>query len=307
MSVARIDRRVVHYGLNDPRTTAGGVETFARNLGLVFEDVRFMTPDTLDVALVKRERLPVICDNHHVLDWPDDVPLIGFRHGMAARKMFSIPRDGNVRMAWRQRKAAGRGRTLWVACARWIASAFHKLHRSPTKHVIYHSVDLERFDGVLDNGGSTLVLHDGRSEHKGSALYPVLSAALPKWSFEPLDCKPHEVPDRMRRARAFVHLSRYEGNSIVCNEAMAMNLPCLFTEVGLMLDEDPGIDVEVVPVKTAFRAGAALIDTVGAFLDALDDKPREPRRWVVENCSLAQNVARWRAVVDDFDAMGGWR
>ena len=52
------------------------------------------------------------------------------------------------------------------------------------------------------------------------------------------------MPDRFRQGAAFLHLSRYEGNSIVCNEAMAMDLPCLFTRVGLMRD---GADLDVAP------------------------------------------------------------
>ena len=62
--------------------------------------------------------------------------------------------------------------------------------------------------------------------------YSGLARAFPAWRFEPLACAPSEVADRMRKAAAFLHLSRYEGNSMVCAEAMAMNLPCLFTAWG---------------------------------------------------------------------------
>ena len=74
---------------------------------------------------------------------------------------------------------------------------------------------------------------------------------LPEWRFETLNCKPEDVPDRMREAAAFLHLSRYEGNSIVCNEAMAMNLPCLFTKVGLMNDGEP-LDVSIVESEAVY-------------------------------------------------------
>jgi len=57
----------------------------------------------------------------------------------------------------------------------------------------------------------------------------------------------------MRKARAFIHLSSYEGNSIVCNEAMAMNLPCMFTDVGLMRDSGRPQDVRVSPPNVLFR------------------------------------------------------
>ena len=166
MTSKRIARTIVHYGLNDPTTTTGGVETFARNLAMRFEEVLFMTPRTIDVDLVKSRRLAVICDNHHVLDWPAEVPLIGFQHGVAFRKMLAIPSIETTKMALRQCRAASRPRTLWVACARWMSRCFETLHDNPASQVVYHAVDLDRFDGQLDNEGSRLVLHDGRFPHK---------------------------------------------------------------------------------------------------------------------------------------------
>ena len=57
---------VVHYSKQDPLTTVGGVQTFARNLRRIFADVRFMTPRTAGKAAVMRQRLPVISDNQCV-------------------------------------------------------------------------------------------------------------------------------------------------------------------------------------------------------------------------------------------------
>jgi hypothetical protein len=298
----RLPRTVVHYALNDPRTTLGGVETFARNLGLVFEAVDFMTPDTLDLERIRRERLLVVCDNHWVTDLPDDIPAVAFQHGMAARKMLSIPHPETVRMAMRQRAAAKRGNTLWVACARWMSQAFGLLHGNRAEHVIYHAVDLDRFDGKLDNQGSRLVLHDGRTPHKGSKLWPHIARRFPDWRFEPLGCTPEQVPDRLRGAAAFVHLSRYEGNSIMCNEAMAMDLPCLFTRVGLMLD-DAALDVQLVSPWLAFASKRALFEAMDRFLGSLDQRAYHPRRWVTANASFEAYLASWRAVLASFERM----
>lgn len=303
---AKIPTTVVHYALFDPRTHTGGVETFAKNLRLVFENVEFMTRDTLDVARVRRERLPVICDNHWVTDWPTDVPVIGFQHGMAARKMLAIPTLDTAAMAWRQRQASKRDNTLWVACAGWISKAFGAIHGSRAEHIVYHAVDLDRFDGKLDNEGSKLVLHDGRAPHKGSRLWPHIERAFPAWRFETLACKPEEVPDRMRSARAFVHLSRYEGNSIVCNEAMAMDLPCLFTEVGLMNDGKDQFDVATVHPWAAFGSKRLLLDAVGHFLESLDRRRYHPRRWVLEHASFEAYLTTWREVMANFESMP-WR
>jgi glycosyltransferase involved in cell wall biosynthesis len=306
----RLERTVVHYALNDPRSTRGGVESFAQNLGLVFRDVLFMTPQTRDEALVRERRLPVICDNQWVLDWPEDIPVVGFQHGVVWRKFFALRKRELIGLARRQARAAARKNTLWVACARWISEAFAELHGNRAAHVIYHPVDLERFDGRLENDGSRLVLHDGRFPHKGSLVYPRIATAFPDFSFEPLGCSPDEVPDRLRRACAFLHLSSYEGNSIVCNEAMAMNLPCLFTRVGLALDGEP-LDVECVPRDFVYGPLASLrsgrlVESVRGFLASLEARRYEPRRWVETHASLAATRARWAEAMTSFDTFA-WR
>lgn len=298
---ARIPRRVVHYSRLDPETTRGGVESFARNLRLSFEQVEMMTPETLDVARVRAERLPVICDNQMVLDWPADVPLIGFRHGVAWRKVKVTRSLHDLALAARQLRAARRPRVTWVSCARWIDAAFARAAGGAGAGVIYHPVDLERFDARLDNAGSRLLLHDARSDHKGRRLIEQLARALPDYRFEPLACDSTEVPNRMRRAAAFLHLSRYEGNSIVCNEAMAMNLPCLFTRVGLMLDADQRFDVQLLEPALAFGNPAALLRAAREFLASLEGRVYRPRAWVTEHASLDATRAAWANCLQVFD------
>ena len=298
---ARIPRTVVHYSKNDPRQYRGGVESFARNLSLVFENVEFMTPKTRDVARVRRERLPVVCDNHMVLHWPSDLNVIGFQHGVVLRKLPIVKSLYALQLAIGQYRARSRPNVIWVACARWIADEFNRVTRCPSTRVIYHPVDLTRFDGKLDNAGSKLVLHDGRSEHKGKQLFDVLTRQLPDYRFEPLGCAPEDVPQRMRGALAFLHLSRYEGNSIVCNEAMAMNLPCLFTRVGLMLDAGQTFDVDVIDTERAFSNREGLVSDVRAFLERAS-QPRNPRAWVAEHASLEATIAGWREVLQTFDS-----
>jgi hypothetical protein len=298
----RIPRTVVHYSWQHPETSRGGVESFARNLRLIFERVEFMTPETRDEARVRAEHLPVICDNHMVLDWPADLTVIGFQHGVAWRKARVTRSTYDLKLGWRQLRAARRPKVIWVACARWIADAFARFTACESTRVIYHPVDLERFDGKLDNHGSKLVLHDGRSQHKGQHLLEALAQRLPGYRFEPLDCAPADVPERMRHALAFVHLSRYEGNSIVCNEAMAMNLSCLLTRVGLMLDGAEQFDVETIEAGLAFGNIDELTERTRAFLARAEQAPRSPRPWVEQNASRALTVARWEEVLSAFDA-----
>ena len=241
-----LDRAVVHYALNDPRVVRGGVETFALTLRKFFREVLYMTPATRDEALVRERRLPVICDNHWVLDWPEGIPVIGFQHGVARVKFEAIGDRETGELGRRQARAARRPNTHWVACARWISEKSGALYGNRAASVIYHPVDLELFDGVRHAEGSRLIIHDGRTPHKGSHIYPWLAAKLDGYRFESLDVPREQVPARLAQAAAFLHLSSYEGNSVMCTEAMAMNLPCLFTRVGLLLDGLP-LDVWSVP------------------------------------------------------------
>jgi hypothetical protein len=297
----RIPRTVVHYSAHDPRNHRGGVESFARNLRLIFEEVVFMTPGTRDEALVRKRGLPVICDNQMVLDWPSDLKVIGFQHGVAWRKAQVTKKLGDLRLALRQARAARRRNVVWAACAAWISRTFGQQHGNAADVVVYHPVDLQRFDGQLDNAGSRLVLHDARTDHKGQKQMAELARALPNYQFEALDCAPDRVAQRMRGALAFVHLSRYEGNSLVCTEAMAMNLPCLFTKVGLMLDTDQRFGVEQVDVSLARAGGAPLIDTAQRFLAAARARAFGPRAWVAAHAGLEQTAASWAAVLHKFD------
>ena len=295
----KLPLKVAHYGRFDPRVRTGGVETFARNLQIVFEEVEFLTPENQELERMIAEKVPVICDNQMVSDWPESFPVIGFRHGVAAVKSSLTKTWTDRRLAKAQAKAAARSNTYWVACARWIGRTFGELHGNAADKVVYHQVDIEKFDGKLSNEGSRLVLHDGRSEHKGKKLFAHLEKKLPEWRFETLNCKPADVPDRMREAAAFLHLSRYEGNSIVCNEAMAMNLPCLFTKVGLMNDGEP-LDVSIVESDAVYGKRALMTETVDSFLKGLSERAYSPRDWTMQNATPQAHVNAWREVMVDF-------
>ncbi|MEO1159477.1 MAG: glycosyltransferase [Pseudomonadota bacterium] len=299
--IRKIPGTLIHYGRFNPEHRTGGVEAFAKSLKLAFEDVQFFDshsygPGSQAMQRVVADGLPVVCDNHLVLDWPDGYPVIGFQHGVAAEKKFITRKWMDWSLARRQARAARRKSTVWVACARWISDEFARRYGNQAQQVIYHTVDTNRFDGKLANQGSKLVLHDGRSRHKGRDVYPILQAALPDWTFEPLSCSPAQVPERMRKARAFMHLSRYEGNSIVCNEAMAMGLPCLFTRVGLMRDGEP-LDVGIVDVRHVYGRQSALIECVGSFLDGLGETSYNPRGWIEKNTSQQAFIEGWRNVI----------
>ncbi len=310
MNHGRIPMRVVHHSRHDPRDRAGGVEAFARRLGAVFEDVEFTWSGHPGIAALARDRAIVICDNDTALDWPSRLPLIAFQHGVAWQKLWVTRTLTDARLALRQWHAARRARTVWVACARWIADAFGTQHAGAPQHVIYHHVDPHEFDGRLDNTGSRLVLHDARTRHKGAQLVELLAAALPSWQFAQLACAPGQVADRLRTAAAFVHLSRYEGNSIVCTEAMAMNLPCVFANVGLVRDVAAGhvqLDVGLVDARRVHASPQHAIAEVGRLLDIMHVHPPSPRRFVEAYATVAIARSRWRRVLADYAARIGLR
>jgi glycosyltransferase involved in cell wall biosynthesis len=296
--MSRLPFEIIHYSEEDPATMTGGVQTFARSLELIFERVSYMTPATLDTA--RASEAVVICDNHYVRDWPAAIPVIGFQHGVGAEKFAATRSFSHWRLGQKQRRAARRPYTLWVACAQWIAEAFGRLYGNGADHVIYHPIDIERFDGRLENEESRLILHDARLEHKGRDLLPILEKAFPEWDFEGLNCAPTDVPDRMRAARAFIHLSRYEGNSIVCNEALAMDLPCLFTRVGLMRDADRPQDLHLLDPVAAYTDPDALVAETRRFLDSLSERTYHPREWTLAHATHAQSRQGWAGVMEDF-------
>jgi hypothetical protein len=301
--VKKLPFHVISYTVNDPRAARGGVETFASRLRLIFDKVTYMTPDSRDVGPVVRERLPVICDNHLVLDWPDGFPVVGFQHGVAAVKHAVTGTLGRWRLAKRQQRAAKRDKVVWVACASWVGATFGRLYGNHASHIIPYTIDTAQFDARLDNEGSRLVLHDARETHKGSALVPRLARAFPEWTFEPLDCPLERVADRMRKARMFIHLSAYEGNSVVCNEAMAMNLPCFMTEVGLMRDEDRPNDVWLIDAETAYCDPAALNREFRAFVSSLGERRYRPRDWILEHSTPEIARAGWKRVVAALESL----
>mgnify|MGYP001199214424 FL=1 len=314
MKDKKIPIKVIYYNDKNPLTTTGGVQTFAKGLRSIFDSVEYMTPKNLDLQYILREKIPVICTNEMVSDIPDYIPVIGFQHGVGAIKYSATKSSGHKRLKKSQMEASKRPNTIWIACADWIASKFKELYGNQTKHVIYHQIDTETFDGKLENDNSRLILHDARTKHKGSTLLPIIEEAFPDWNFESLNCQPENVPERMRKAKAFIHLSRYEGNSIVCNEAMAMNLPCMFTNVGLMQDKNRPREIYLLETEKVYKSyfgitivnKTELINQTGLFINSLDNKDYNPRKWILENAVASVSNKKWEQTMIDFQQLSGW-
>jgi glycosyltransferase involved in cell wall biosynthesis len=238
----------------------------------------------------------VVADNQWTLDWPDVVPVVGFMHGVADEKAHALGKRSARAMARRQALAGQRPNTLWVACAEWVGRRFGELYGNAADFVIRYPVDLERFGVVSAERRPELVLHDARTEHKGRDVIARLARRFPELAFEPLACAPEEMPERMAEAAAFVLISRYEGNSVVVNEALATDLPCFLTDVGLMRDDNRPEDVWVISAERAFRDIDHVAEEFGAFLESLPTRSYHPRAWVEENVSFEATLDLWRQV-----------
>ena len=84
-----------------------------------------------------------------------------------------------------------------------------------------------------------------------------------------------------------------------------MNLPCLFTRVGLMNDGED-LDVTIVESEDVYGKRDHMVETVKAFLDGLSTRTYTPRRWTMENATPEAHVAAWRTVMADFAQRAGW-
>ena len=86
-----------------------------------------------------------------------------------------------------------------------------------------------------------------------------------------------------------------------------MNLPCLFTRVGLMNDPDGPTVVVLMDVDTAYGRREQLVERMATFLASLDERDWSPRDWVIAHASPERSVEGWRRVMADFEEMSGWR
>ena len=85
-----------------------------------------------------------------------------------------------------------------------------------------------------------------------------------------------------------------------------MNLPCLFTRVGLMLDGAERFDVQVVEPRLAFRGGAPLAEAFRSFVRWSREREPNPRAFCLEQTNVEENRRVWSRVLADFEARFGW-
>jgi hypothetical protein len=87
---------------------------------------------------------------------------------------------------------------------------------------------------------------------------------------------------------------------------MAMNLPCMFTRVGLMQDPNRPDDVYLVEPREMFHDADRLVEEFGKFLETLDTRAYNPRAWTLANATREIAVQGWRKAMTSFQSMSGW-
>jgi hypothetical protein len=106
----------------------------------------------------------------------------------------------------------------------------------------------------------------------------------------------------MKGAKAFIHLSSYEGNSYVCNEALAANLPCFVTKVGLFRDVT-SLDAYIIDLKGRALKRRHVVNEFRRFLASLSQERYAPRLWVKEHATREVAMQKWRNVMEMYRKM----
>jgi len=304
-----IDREIIHhcrYSVHHPQK--GGVENFGLNLKNIFKKVHFTLPGDITpdlVRLVQAKNIPIICDYHSVLDWPEEVKTIGFQHGCAQLR-GEITGETMLKEIGREQVVASKRRNaVWVADSQWVSDMCEKYYGRSAEYIIYHAVsdDFFRNSRTHQRVPVTKVFHDARLAHKGRDIIPVLQEAFPKISFIQLQCKHSKIIDVLKDCDVFMHLSKYEGNSIMCNEVMALNIPLVTTDVGLF-HEDLGVEeIRIVPVGGCFGENKdRLIEIFGQYVSALNNRKigvEKINQWHQSHATNAHNEILWRQVVEE--------
>jgi len=182
----------------------------------------------------------VIVDNHDCRAVPADIACISVQHGCAGEHFARCPDwSGGADMAAAQREAAKRPRTLFVGCSEWAAHYGMKHAGAVAGRIIYGAVDTHTFHPSerqrKRDAAVPIVMHHCADANKGSGIVDKVAAALKdEFAVRRLNAPPASVPAAMQGADIWLCLSASEGLPTVVQEAMAVDLVVVSTNVGVL-------------------------------------------------------------------------
>ncbi len=267
-----------------------GVPRFDYYLRKVFPEIVSVNPQTSPRF---DEDDVVIADNHLALGVPDCVPCIVVHHGCAPYHYRVDPVWQNretLRMSEDQKAVLSRPRTIFVAPSAWVASVFREIapptYPERTFFIPHWVPEIPVACGREDalKVRRPIVIGDWRTENKGSAIWPILARAIPKFEFRVLEYDPDSEEARHRAyqsADVYLCLSLSEGCPYSVLDAEAARIPIVTTLTGCALD-----------VPACILQDRNDVEEIRRCLDAaLDFSPR-PRLYTFEMWAGA-----WRQVL----------
>ena len=173
------------------------------------------------------------------LDWASNK--ICFFHGLWKQLHVNLGITSGTEEE-RQRQAAQRKDVYLVAASNSVASqleCWYQVSKNKIR-VISHGIPLDVWRPALSNPKSIRprILHVATDIVKAREIIPVLQRILPDFDFVLVYRRIGlpATPELYQRGDIFLHLSRYEGNSYACMEALACGLPSVLTDVGFFAE-----------------------------------------------------------------------
>ena len=244
----------------------GVAQYWARMLnGLATRGVSVKSVPLAEIARHATSQDIVIVDNHDCLVVPSAVACIAVQHGCAGAHFARCPEwPGGAEMAAAQREAAKRPRTMMVGCSEWAAHFGLEFTGAMAGRIIYGAVDLNAFHPSerqrRRDASVPVALHHCADSNKGSGIIDRVAAALKgEFEFRRLNVPPASVPAAMQGADIWLCLSAAEGLPTVVQEAMAVNLVVVGTDVGVLWPPYAAADTGATIFDWRKRADAAFV------------------------------------------------
>ena len=201
---------------------------------------------------------------------------------------------------------------MWQKRANYIVSmsntSAHYLqlhHGVKANKIILNGIDLNEFiSKEIDiTKQKPIVIHAAADKvNKGGDFIKELQSKCTDFDFQYLDAKNlKETSEKYRRGDLFLHLSKYEGDSIAIKEAASSGLPMLVTDVGIFekdTKECPGI---IIPWQES-RNLELVIQKLHELWNMVKNKQlkMQPRAWAEKYADYERFAKEWREFLNEI-------